>query len=111
MVRAVIKEQAKKYLTESNYLEFDIKIQLQEESRKMDVTLPTVDFKDEALRYFVDHEVLSKNELIIYCLAYLESKEIPSDLETIRNLKKRCRNSKSNRCRGFGFSKKNNFYQ
>ncbi|ENZ5549101.1 hypothetical protein [Enterococcus hirae] len=88
LVRAVIKEQAKKYLTESNYLEFDIKIQLQEESRKMDVTLPTVDFKDEALRYFVDHEVLSKNELIIYCLAYLESKEIPSDLETIRNLKK-----------------------
>lgn len=88
LAREVIKEQAKKYLTESNYLEFDINIQLQEESRKMDVTLPTVDFKDEALRYFVDHEVLSKNELIIYCLAYLEFKEIPSDLETIRNLKK-----------------------
>lgn len=88
LAREVIKEQAKKYLTESNYLEFDINIQLQEESRKMDVTLPTVDFKDEALRYFVDHEVLSKNELIIYCLAYLESKEIPSDLETIINLKK-----------------------
>ncbi len=88
LAREVIKEQAQKYLTESNYLEFDINIQLQEESRKMDVTLPTVDFKDEALRYFVDHEVLSKNELIIYCLAYLESKEIPSDLETIINLKK-----------------------
>lgn len=88
LAREVIKEQAKKYLTESNYLEFDIKIQLQEESRKMDLTLPTVDFKDEALRYFVDHKVLSKNELIIYCLAYLEFKEIPSDLETIRNLKK-----------------------
>lgn len=84
----MIKEQAQKYLTESNYLEFDIKIQLQEESRKMDLTLPTVDFKDEALRYFVDHKVLSKNEMIIYCLAYLEFKEIPSDLETIRNLKK-----------------------
>ncbi|MGY5219370.1 hypothetical protein ACXGSE_04590 [Enterococcus hirae] len=88
LAREVIKEQAKKYLTESNYLEFDIKIQLQEESRKMDLTLPTVDFKDEALRYFIDHKVLSKNELIIYCLAYLEFKEIPSDLETIRNLKK-----------------------
>lgn len=88
LAREMIKEQAQKYLTESNYLEFDIKIQLQEESRKMDLTLPTVDFKDEALRYFVDHKVLSKNEKIIYCLAYLEFKEIPSDLETIRNLKK-----------------------
>lgn len=88
LAREMIKEQAQKYLTESNYLEFDIKIQLQEESRKMDLTLPTVDFKDEALRYFVDHKVLSKNEMIIYCLAYLEFKEIPSDLETIRNLKK-----------------------
>ncbi|MEX1524551.1 hypothetical protein AB3H90_08645 [Enterococcus sp. C63] len=45
MAREMIKEQAKKYLTESNYLEFDIKIQLQEESRKMDVTLPTVILK------------------------------------------------------------------
>lgn len=88
LAREMIKEQAQKYLTESNYLEFDINIQLQEESRKMDVTLPTVDFKDEALRYFVDHKVLSKNEMIIYCLAYLEFKEIPSDLETIINLKK-----------------------
>ncbi|EOA8346219.1 hypothetical protein ACIMRO_001687 [Enterococcus hirae] len=45
LAREMIKEQAKKYLTESNYLEFDIKIQLQEESRKMDVTLPTVILK------------------------------------------------------------------
>lgn len=88
LAREMIKEQAQKYLTESNYLAFDINNQLQEESRKTDFTLPTVDFKDEVLRYFIDHEVSSKSEMIIYYLAYLEAKEIPSDLETIKNLKK-----------------------
>ncbi|EMF0450531.1 hypothetical protein IGG93_002561 [Enterococcus hirae] len=88
LAREMIKEQAQKYLTESNYLAFDINIQLQEESRKTNFTIPTVDFKDEALRYFIDHEVSSKSEMIIYYLAYLEAKEIPSDLETIKNLKK-----------------------
>ncbi|EMF0484242.1 hypothetical protein ACG7HM_000944 [Enterococcus hirae] len=44
--------------------------------------------EQKEIRYFIDHEVSSKSEMIIYYLAYLEAKEIPSDLETIKNLKK-----------------------
>ncbi|EMF0384898.1 hypothetical protein JMQ90_001796 [Enterococcus hirae] len=78
-----IKEQAKKYLTESKYVEFEIHTQFQDEFRKKSVTQPNVDFQENGLSRFLKREYLSANEVRAFYLAYLDAQKLPNNIQII----------------------------
>lgn len=82
-VQEIITEQAKKHLTESKYVEFEIYTYFQEEFRRKSVTQPNVDFKEKVFRRFIEREDLSANDIRAFYLAYIDAQKFPNDIQVI----------------------------
>ena len=79
-VQEIITEQAKKHLTESKYVEFEIYTYFQEEFRRKSVTQPNV---EKVFRRFIEREDLSANDIRAFYLAYIDAQKFPNDIQVI----------------------------